>query len=272
MNAMTFRILIRGSNDVASAVAHALSKAGYAVAIHEKQKPTATRRRMAFTDAIFDGTAILEGIVAQRIDDLNMLRGLILERDFIPISISNFPTMLDTLKPHIIIDARMNKYQWAEIQLGMASLTIGLGPNFEAGVTTDLAIETGWGDTLGEIIYIGYTLPLNGEPKPIAGHARDRYIYAPRSGYFYTQFQPGDPVKRGQNIAQIDRFNLQAPLSGVLRGITHTNVPVMTNTKIIEVDPRGKDAQIAGISERPARIAKGVLRAVQEWEKEQYAI
>jgi len=45
------RILVRGSGDIGSAVAHRLFEAGYAVVIHDTTQPTTTRRKMAFTDA-----------------------------------------------------------------------------------------------------------------------------------------------------------------------------------------------------------------------------
>lgn len=263
-------ILVRGSNDIGSAVAHALFQAGYLVVIHEIQTPTVTRRKMAFTDAIFDGFSTLEGVEAQRVVNLPLSRELLLPHDFIPLSTSKLTSLLETIQPHILIDAQMKKHQSPEAQLGLAPLTIGLGPNFVAGTTTNFAIETKWGDSLGQIISHGSTKNLKGEPKPIGGHARDRYVYAPVSGIFYTQFQPGDPVEQWQEIAFIEKFSLQAPLDGVLRGITHTNIPVKAKTKIIEVDPRGKDAQVAGIPERPSRIAQGVLKAVQKWETKRY--
>jgi xanthine dehydrogenase accessory factor len=54
-----------------------------------------------------------------------------------------------------------------------------------------------------------------------------------------------------------------APLRGVLRGgLTHDGVPVAAGTKVIEIDPRGNPALVHGIGERPARIAAGVLRAI----------
>jgi xanthine dehydrogenase accessory factor len=63
-------------------------------------------------------------------------------------------------------------------------------------------------------------------------------------------------------IARIDETSLTVPLSGVLRGLTHDGVPVTAGTKVIEIDPRGDSALVRGIGERPARIADGVLRAI----------
>ncbi|GAB4450066.1 MAG: hypothetical protein Fur0044_45620 [Anaerolineae bacterium] len=76
---MAGRVLVRGSGDIGSAVAHVLFRAGYAVAIHDIPQPTATRRKMAFTDAIFDGRARLEGVEARRVDNLVQLLLLIIK-------------------------------------------------------------------------------------------------------------------------------------------------------------------------------------------------
>jgi hypothetical protein len=43
-------------------------------------------------------------------------------------------------------------------------------------------------------------------------------------------------------------------------------VPVTVRTKVIEIDPRGAAAEVRGISERPRRIADGVLAAIRRRE------
>ena len=45
------RVVVRGTGDVGSAVAHALFGAGLAVALHDDPRPAATRRGMAFVMA-----------------------------------------------------------------------------------------------------------------------------------------------------------------------------------------------------------------------------
>jgi xanthine dehydrogenase accessory factor len=255
-------ILVRGSSDVGSAVAHQLFQAGYAVAIHDGPQPTTTRRNMAFTDAIFEGCAQLNEVEARRVDNLALLDDMLAAHTIIPLTVVDLPLLLKALQPDVLIDARMRKHHQPEKQRGLARLTIGLGPNFVAGETTDLAIETSWGDELGQIIRQGATRPLAGEPRPIAGHARDRYVYAPAAGIFHTSCAIGDVVSAGQIIARVDIAALTAPLNGVLRGLTRAGIPVSAGSKVIEVDPRGPDAVVTGISERPGRIAAGVLQAV----------
>lgn len=263
---LDLRILVRGANDVGSAVAHCLFTAGYSVVIHEMPQPSTTRRRMSFSDAVFDGRVSLDGIEAQLIKRLYLLRGALVSDCCIPVFIKDFYQLLNTLHPAILVDARMRKHLQPEVQRGLAELTIGLGPNFIAGETTDIAIETSRGESLGRIIEHGAASPLQGEPLEIDGHARDRYIYAPIAGTFHTSFQIGDSVTHGQEIARVDSTPFLAPITGILRGLTHDGVPVTPKTKIIEVDPRIHNAQISGIAERPARIAEGVLSAIQNWE------
>jgi len=142
-------------------------------------------------------------------------------------------------------------------------LTIGLGPNFIAGETIDVVIETAWGERLGNIIREGPSLPLSGEPKAIAGHERDRFVYATSEGQFITKLKIGDRVNQGDPVASIGELTILAPLTGRLRGLTHDGVWVGKGTKIVEVDPRGKTAVVNGLGERPARIADGVLKAVE---------
>ncbi len=66
---MAMRGLVRGVGDIGSAVAHRLVLAGHAVAVHDGEQPTITRRGMAFADAVFDGRTTLDGVATIRVDD-----------------------------------------------------------------------------------------------------------------------------------------------------------------------------------------------------------
>jgi xanthine dehydrogenase accessory factor len=262
---MQIKILVRGSGDVASAVGHILFKAGYKVFIHDSPQPSATRRRMSFSDAIFNGNAVLDGVNAQLINDIPELKAQLKALTLFPITTIDLADILSILQPEILVDARMRKHEQPEIQIDKAPFTIGLGPNFTAGVTVHAAVETGWNEDLGKVIWNGSTRPLEGEPQKIAGHARDRYVYAPVAGIFRTKLNVGDMVAAGQEVARIGDVSLCANIDGMLRGLTHDGVPVSQKTKVIEVDPRGEKAKISGIGERPGRVAEGVMEAVETW-------
>src|SRR6266516_793512 len=120
------RILVRGSGDVGSAVAHRLFTSGHAVSIHDAPLPTTTRRSMAFTDAIFDGHAWLEEVKAVRLDELEALAAVLAERRVIPVIVADFSELLRAVEPDVLVDARMRKRAQPERQLGAATLTIGL--------------------------------------------------------------------------------------------------------------------------------------------------
>jgi xanthine dehydrogenase accessory factor len=220
---------------------------------------------MAFCDAIFDGKAALAGVSAQLLNDMSELTARLAVHDLVALTTQNISQVLSILRPEVLVDARMRKHDQPEIQIALAPFTIGLGPNFIAGETVHAAIETGWNEELGKIIWHGATRPLEGEPQTIAGHARDRYVYSPAAGTFRTMLQIGDMVSAEQEVARLDEIPLYAPISGILRGLTHDGVPVAKKAKIIEVDPRGLQAPISGIAERPGRIATGVLQAVKSW-------
>lgn len=257
------RVLVRGVGDVGSAVAHRLFAAGYAVAIHDGPHPTTSRRANAFTDAVFDGTAALDGVTAARVDDPRAIAALLDAREAIPVHVGDVAALLDAIRPAVLVDARMRKRATPEEQRGLAPLTIGLGPGFVAGENVDLAVETSW-TALGAVIASGPTLPLAGEPRPLAGHARDRFVYAPVAGTFSTARRLGDQVAAGEAVAAIGDTPLLAPLGGTLRGLTRDGVPVAAGTKVIEVDSRGGPVA-SGLGERPGRIADGVVRAVADW-------
>ncbi len=260
-------ILIRGSGDVGSAAAHVLFTSGYPVVIHDSSKPSATRRKMAFCDAIFDGVAELEGVTARLLENVPDLIAHLPAHDLIPVTTLDFVNMLAALKPDVLVDARMRKHDQPEAQITLAPFTVGLGPNFVAGVTVHAAIETGWNEALGQVIWAGATRPLEGEPQTIDGHARDRYVYAPTAGLFRTRLQIGDRVAAGQEVARVDETILRAPIDGMLRGLTHDGVPVGRKAKVVEVDPRGTQAPIQGIARRPGQIAQGVLEAIRIWQQ-----
>jgi xanthine dehydrogenase accessory factor len=256
------RVLVRGIGDVGSAVAHELFCAGIKVVMHDIPRPAHTRRGMAFTDAMFSGKAQLDNVLAKRSRQPEHLRCMLACGRAIPVMSGEIEYAVSAVNPDVLIDARMRKRATPEPQRHLAGITIGLGPNFAAGEQTDLAIETAWGEELGRVIRQGSTRPLGGEPREIAGHMRDRYVYAPVAGIFSTAFEIGMRVVAGQAVANIGGIELAAPLTGRLRGLTHSEVEVAQGTKVIEIDPRDGDADLYGIGERPRRIAAGVLAAM----------
>jgi xanthine dehydrogenase accessory factor len=104
---------------------------------------------------------------------------------------------------------------------------------------------------------------LSGEPKPVDGVGRERYVYAPAEGVFATAMGIGDAVSAGTEVARIGETILVAPIAGRLRGLTRSGVSVTAGTKVIEVVPESAAHLIRGIGARQRRIADAVLEAVR---------
>ena len=235
--------------------------------IHDDPRPATTRRGMAFADAAFNGQAELDGVRGVRADETGEVARALKRRDTVPVHVGPLGPLLADLGHQVLVDARLRKHASPEVQIGCAEFTVALGPALVAGLHAHVIVETSW-DRLGAIIADGASLPLAGEPRVIAGHARDRYVYAPTDGVFRTEARIGDAVHRGEQIARIGDTAVCAPLDGVLRGLTHDGVPVAAATKIVEVDPRGRVEEVYGIGERPRQIAEGVLSAIRTWEQQ----
>jgi xanthine dehydrogenase accessory factor len=257
-------VIVRGVGDVGSVVARHLFLAGHAVVLHDGPEPVTTRRGMAFTDAVFDGQAELSGASAVRVG-LDRVAAELARLERIPVVVEALEALRQAVSPDVLVDARMRKRAEPEPQRGQARLTIGLGPGFVAGETVDVVVETAWGEDLGRWQTVGTTRPLAGEPRPIAGYGRERFVYAPVEGRFTTTRALGELVTAGDAVGAIGPVVVRAPISGLVRGLTRAGVRVATGTKIIEIDPRGVGAVYTGIGERPDRIATGVLAAIHHW-------
>jgi xanthine dehydrogenase accessory factor len=173
-----------------------------------------------------------------------------------------FDVVLAEIQPAVLIDARMRKRSIPECQRGLAPVTIGLGPNFEAGSSVDFAIETAWGTELGRVIRSGRTRNLEGEPMPMAGFARERYVYSPAAGVFRTSRTIGARVSAGERVGEVDGAEVCAPLTGYLRGLTHDGATVAVGTKIVEIDASADCSRAYGLGKRPSLIARGVCEAL----------
>ncbi|MFN3869200.1 MAG: nitrate reductase associated protein [Hyphomicrobiaceae bacterium] len=255
-------ILVLGTGDVASAVAHRLFCEGHFPVCQDGEQPPHSRRGMAFADALFDGTARLDGITATRVDDLDALVTAFAHHDVVPVTSLDVAQLIEAIRPGVVIDARMRKRRKPEPLVAAAPLTIGLGPNFVAGDTVDLAVETSWGDDLGRVVDRGPTRSLAGEPRAIDGVGRERFVYAPTAGVLRTPHHIGAMVQAGMTVATIGDVVLQAPITGNIRGLTRDGVRVETGAKVVEISPQGASATIFGLGERPKAIAAGVSRAV----------
>lgn len=258
-------IVVRGGGDMATAVIHRLWRAGFRVLVLETDRPSAIRRQVAVSEAVYDGRAIVEGMTAVRIDRPSQCE-IIWKRGHVPLLVDSQAACIEALKPAVVVDAMIAKRNLGT-HMAMAPLTIALGPGFEAGKDVHAVIETMRGHDLGRIILSGSAQPDTGIPGKIGGYAAERVIHAPCAGVIRHLHQIGDHVMQGEQIALIDNqdgaHGVSASISGLIRGLIREGFEVPKGFKIADIDPRRDEyANCFTISDKARCIAGSVLELV----------
>jgi xanthine dehydrogenase accessory factor len=253
------KVWIRGAGELASATAYSLHQAGFCIVMSDLAEPLAIRRKVSFSEAIHTGETAVEGIIAVKgaVADVPD----ILERGHIALVIDS-PELQHTLNPDIMIDARMLK-RTVESMRSNAPFAVGLGPGFHAGRDCDVVIETQRGHDLGRIIWEGTAKPSTGIPGRIAGETVRRVLYAPVAGTINWTVDIGDLVEADDVLGHIGSdHELQAPLSGLIRGLISPLSAVTSGLKIADIDPRGREVDHQTISDKARAVGRGALEAV----------
>lgn len=218
-------VIVRGGGDIATGTIRTLRRAGFPVLILESAHPSAIRRTVALSEAVYEGSATVEDVsvtLAHNLDEAEYLLfqdgiAMLVDPDGAAIrdiihsgeKYAEWDTGLTTLEGggrHLflacVVDAILAKKNLGTTK-DMAPLVIALGPGFTAGRDCDVVIETMRGHSLGRAIMEGEALPNTGTPGLIAGHAQDRVIHSPAAGIVKTCAAIGNIVEEGQVIATI---------------------------------------------------------------------
>ena len=230
-------IICRGAGDLATGIIHRLHRAGHRVIALETDYPAAIRRQVSFCEAVYDGSAAVEGVTARLVPvltdtetdaeigteiDTETYSGIndtpaahiasekwhrsaieaVLEAGEVPLLIDPTGESIELLKPDVVIDAIIAKRNLGTT-INMAPLVIGVGPGFMAGNDVHLVIESMRGHNLARIITDGMAQPNTGVPGNIAGFTSERVIHAPAAGYIHDVRKLGDIVQKGDEIARI---------------------------------------------------------------------
>ncbi len=258
-------IIIRGGGDLASGVAACLFRAGYKILITEQGSPASVRRKVSFSEAVYDGQTKVEEISARFAGSPEDIHA-VFDRSEIPVIIDPDLEIVKHTPVEFLVDARMMKRK-VEYDLGSVLTVIGLGPGFEVGVNCNLAIETNRGPSLGDVIYHGSPLKDTGIPGEIGDRSIERVLRAPSNGRMTHHKNIGDHVNSGELIAEVDGKKVTAPFDGVIRGLIHPDFIVIEGMKIGDVDPRNEVELCFTISDKAIKIGESVLKIVEEKKK-----
>jgi len=298
-------IICRGAGDLATGIIHRLHRAGHRVIALETDYPAAIRRQVSFCEAVYDGSAAVEGVTARLVPaladaetDTETYSGendtpaahivsekwdssaieAVLEAGEVPLLIDQKGESIALLKPDVVVDAIIAKKNLGTT-INMAPLVIGVGPGFTAGQDVHLVIESMRGHNLARIITDGMAQPNTGVPGNIAGFTSERVIHAPAAGYIHDVRKIGDIVQKGDEIARIypdkesydnalsEYVPVNATITGIIRGLIREGYYFREGFKIADIDPRESElTNCFTISDKARSIAGSVLEAVSAFE------
>lgn len=253
-------ILIKGAGDIATGIAVRLKNSGMQVVMTEIAIPTTVRRSVAFSRAVYEGSAVVENITAKLVLDFAQIPA-VLQRDEIPVLIDPRCEVLKSIHFDAVVDSILAKKNLSTDPT-QAPVVIGVGPGFSVPQDCHCVIETQRGHDLGRCIYQGCAAKNTGIPGEIGGYTVERLLRAPCDGIFHPILAIGDAVKAGQTVAMVDDQPVTAQIDGIVRGLLQDNVPVKTGMKSGDIDPRGCYEHCFTVSDKARAVGGGVLEAI----------
>ena len=253
-------VLIKGAGDIASGVAWRFWQCGYDIVMTERERPTTVRCTVAFSRAVYEGSATLEGVSARLCRSLQEAQAALAERK-IPVLIDPDCAQVRQLEPCAAIDAILAKENLGT-SLEDAPIVIALGPGFTAGKDCHAVVETNRGHDLGRVIYRGMAAANTGDPGNIAGYTKERILRSPCNGTFSPITRIGELVRAGDTVAFVEDTPVKAIIGGVIRGLLPAGTPVVQGMKAGDVDPRGREGYCYTISDKARAVAGGALEAM----------
>ena len=263
-------IVIRGGGEMATGIALTLHTAGFRVLMLERALPSATRREVTFSDAVYDGKKTVERVTCTFTKNKKEAEKL-LKKGEVVMMVDPAATSVADFRPQVLVDAIL-----AHRNLGtsraMAKHTIALGPGFCAGRDVNAVIETMRGHNMGRIIYEGYSLRSEKETSAEidVDETREHIIFAPAAGRIESLRSISFLVKKGESIAHIHAgggiVEVKAPFDGVLRGIIHDGYEVYEGMKIADIHPTMTQGECFTMSDKVRCVGGSVLTAVMHWE------
>ena len=252
-------VVIRGGSEVGSAIAHILTRCHFRVCITELASPLSLRRGVSYSEAVYDSEKTIDGISGERtaISLENIYKAWRNEK--IPVVVDPDLTIKPMIKPDVLINAIMVGRQ-TSTRMDDAPLVIGIGPGFTVGENVHLAIDTNSGEALGKVLIEGEVeIRVSLEE---ADQSKIHIVKADDSGVFATERKIGDTVQAGDVIGTLNDIQLLAPAGGIIRGLLRSEVKVLNNTELAEIDPVDDKPVNFSISREMRTVGGGVLEAI----------
>lgn len=259
------KILIKGAGDLATGIAARLFRAGHRILMTEIPVPLTVRRTVAFSRAVYEGSALVEETEA-RFAGTEKEAKEILSRGDIAVMVDPEASCRNWFRPDVIVDAILAKKNLGT-RIADAPFVIGVGPGFTAGADCNCVVETKRGHYLGQVIWRGSAIPNTGVPGDVGGYTTERLLRASADGIMEPKVQIGDKVEKGQITALTGGVPVYAQMPGIVRGLLQEGAEVRKGLKIGDIDARAHSSYCYTISDKARAVGGAVLEAVSLYEK-----
>ncbi len=257
-------VVVRGAGDLATGVIVRLRAAGLPVVALELGKPTCIRRTVALSEAVYDGSATVEGVEARLASAPEEALELACA-GLVPVLVDPELRLLPALGARALVDATLAKRNLG-LSRELAPVVVAVGPGFEAGTDAHAVVETQRGHDLGRVIRDGAAAPDSGVPGEIGGRSAERVLRAPVAGEIVEILSIGQGVAEGGAVIGVrgdsGLVEVKSAFAGVVRGALRPGLTVPRGMKIADVDPRGVPEHCLTVSDKARAVGGGVLEAL----------
>jgi xanthine dehydrogenase accessory factor len=258
-------VLVRGAGDLATGTIVRLSRSGFLVAALEIERPTAVRRKVALSEAVYEGEAEVEGVAARIVGDPRELLAVVAP-GLVPVLADPDCSSLAELRPFALVDAIVAKRNLGT-GIRMAPIVVALGPGFEAGIDAHAVVETNRGHDLGRVLWEGAAEPDTGVPGSVDGFGAERVLRAAAAGKVRALRAIGDFVEAGDPVFELEleggeRSVAASRIDGIVRGIVPDGFPAWAGLKVADVDPRARRENCFTVSDKARAVGGGALEAI----------
>lgn len=251
-------VVVRGAGDLATGCIVRLVRCGFRVVALELPRPSAIRRAVSLAEAMYDGSAVVDGVRAVRVASVprDLAPG-----DPVPLLADPDARCVEEIVPLALVDAILAKRNLGT-HAAMAPVVVALGPGFTAGRDVHAVVETNRGHDLGRVILEGSAEADTTVPGLVLGHDGDRVLRAPTAGPVVPLREIGDVVAAGDPVFSVGGTVVRAAIGGVLRGLIRPGYEARPGLKVADVDPRCVRPSCFTVSDKSRAVAGGVLEAI----------
>ena len=251
-------VIVIGCDDIGSAIACVLHRAGAAVVIVDVADPPWARRGRSYTDAWYVGGATLDAIDACFCGSVKSIPAILDRGDMIAATTWPWEGVAVSLDPLAIIDTRAQRAAPAVARRPASLqgvLAVGVGTTRVGGWRADTVIATSPSLATSE--------SPNGRGERQCTDAVVARIDAPHGGRFRTRHQIAERVDAGDVVGDLGAFAVVATMAGVLTALAARGARIGPGHTLAEIDSHRDAVNCFGITSEARAIAHRVAAAVR---------